>query len=390
MESKDQKQDKDHSHLPKRWLGCDVEADFFGDERKHGKQERKLASSKDRSKYKKTDQRKVIKEREFKVDKDLLERGRVLSIASQGILVDAESGDTLYCTLRGVLKKEKTQYKNLVTVGDFVLFERTVAGEGLIAHVEPRHSQLSRSDNLSRRKEQLIAANIDQVIITTSVVLPPLKPSLLDRYIIAAQKGDMEPIIVINKIDLLASNAVGVETEVLEQERELYHELLTAYQGIGIPVISISTVTGEGIEELKEAMAGKASVFSGQSGVGKSSLINTITGQNLRVGDIVEKTQKGSHTTSTAQLLKLEFGGWCIDTPGIKSFGVWDLDIEEVEQGFPEIFTCGHNCRYPDCSHMGEEGCEVVKAVTTGEVSWLRYDSYVALMQSIKENHIRR
>jgi len=372
---------------PKRWREHSEESNFFGQDRKSEKYARKLASAKDRSKYKKTDLRKQSKSKEIKSINEELERGRVLSIASQGIFVDVR-GEIVTCTLRGVLKKDKTLAKNLIVVGDFVRFERTSAGEGLIEHIEPRRSLLSRAENLSRKKEQLIAANIDQVLITVSVALPALKPSLVDRYIIAAQKGDMEPIIVINKIDLLESEDEDKAT--LEQERALYGEMLKAYQIAGIPVISVSTKTGQGIDLLKEAMKDKVSVFSGQSGVGKSSLINTMTGHELRVGELVEKTQKGSHTTTTAHLIPLEFGGWCIDTPGIKSFGVWNLDKEEVEHHFPEIFTCGHQCRFPDCSHTGEEECAVIDAVEKGKISPLRYESYCALMQSISRDHFRR
>lgn len=377
----------DHDPIEGQWNGFEIEEEYFGDERKKLKQERKQASAKDRSKYKKTDQRKlVVKEKDFKTEKEHLEKGRVLSIASQGIFVDV-LGEVLNCTLRGVLKKDKTEAKNLVVVGDFVLLERTSQGEALIAHVEPRKTVLSRAENLSRRKEQLIAANIDLVLITTSVVSPPLKPPLIDRYIIAAQKGGMEPIIIINKVDLLQS----CEDVVLrETEEAIYEEMLKAYQPAEVRVIAVSTLTGVGISQLKEVMAGKASVFSGQSGVGKSSLINALTGGSLKIGGIVERTKKGSHTTSTAQLLPLDFGGWCIDTPGIKSFGVWDLSREEVEHYFPEIFSCGHNCRYPDCAHMGEEGCAVVKAVEEGTISILRYESYATLMASVSEDHFRR
>lgn len=372
--------------LPKQWIGCDVEADYFGDERKEGKKDRKHASARDRSKYKKTDQKKHVKEREYKVDKENLLRGRVLSITSQAIAVDV-AGETLQCTLRGVLKKDKTEAKNLITVGDFVLLEPSSPGEGIIAHVEPRFSVLSRAENLSRRKLQLIAANIDQVIITVSAVSPPLKPSLVDRYIIAALKGDMAPIIVVNKIDLLTSS----EDETLKAiDTEIYNEMLSAYRTANIPIIGVSFVTGEGLDTLKEVMKDKASVFSGQSGVGKSSLINAITGSHLRIGDMVGKTNKGSHTTTTAHLLRLEFGGWCIDTPGIKSFGVWDLDKDEVQQYFSEIFNTGRSCRFPDCSHMGEEGCAVIPAVDAGDISYLRYESYCALLESISEDYYRR
>lgn len=389
MKSKDNDETKRHVHRPKRWIGCDVEQEYFGEERKIGKAERKMASAKDRSKYKKTDLRKQANQpKEFKGDRESFERGRVLSIASQGIIVDVD-GKTVNCTLRGLLKKEKTLSKNLVTVGDFVLFEQgSTPNEGWIVHVEPRKSLLSRAENLSRRKEQLIAANIDQVIITVAVISPPLKPSLIDRYIIAAQKGGMQPVIVVNKIDLL--NATQEEQEILEHEKALYHELLEAYKLANIPVIPVSTVTGEGIEQLRQAMQDKASVFSGQSGVGKSSLINLVTGQSLRIGGMVGKTNKGTHTTTMAQLLRLDFGGWCIDTPGIKSFGVWDLDKEEIEQYFPEIFLIGRQCRFPDCSHFQEEGCAVKEAVENGEISSMRYESYLTLMQSVSEDHFRR
>lgn len=380
------KHSDDESELPKRWVGCSIEEEYFGDERKSSKAERKRMTEKDRSKYKKTD----VKKQEQHVqifDPKKLEKGRVLSIASQGIYVQVEK-EIILCTLRGVLKKDKTKFKNLVAVGDFVFFERDIGGEGLIAQVEPRRTVLSRAENLSRRKEQLIATNIDQVIIVVSVVSPPLKPSLVDRYIIATHKGGMQPVVVVNKIDLLEK--VTVEDPFLEEEKQLYIAFLKAYKEAGITVIPLSTITGEGLEDLKQVMKGKASVFSGQSGVGKSSLINMMTGQNLRVGGMVDKTNKGTHTTTTAQLLPLEFGGWCIDTPGIKSFGVWDLGKEEIKEYFPEIFECGRDCRYPDCSHLSEDACAVIKAVEEGKISILRYSSYFSLMESVANAHFRR
>lgn len=379
--------DKENKHLPKRWVGCPIEADYFGEDRKISKADRKKATAKDRSQYKKTDQRKQEKQSKEVIASDRYERGRVLSIASQGIVVEVDS-KVVTCTLRGILKKDKTQLKNLVVVGDMVFFERSAPTEGLIVQVEPRRTVLSRAENLSRRKEQLIAANIDQVIITTSVVAPELKPSLIDRYIIAAHKGGMEPIVVVNKIDLLFSD--DVDAILRDKEAECFRELVKAYQAAEVPVIAISVHTGEGLEELKEAMKGKASVFSGQSGVGKSSLINAVTGHELRTGGIVERTNKGMHTTTMAQLIPLEFGGWCIDTPGIKSFGVWNLDKDEIRSYFPEIFECGLQCRYMDCSHLHETGCAVIAAVERGEISLLRFESFQMLMQGASEDHYRR
>jgi len=378
--------DNDHK-LPKRWIGCELEAHYFGEDRKIGKANRKIASAKDRSQYKTTDKRQQAKQqKEFVSNNPNLLRGRVLSVASQGITVEFEH-NLFTCTLRGSLKKDKSQFKNLVVVGDFVLFEKSSADEGMITHVEPRKTVLSRAENLSRRKEQLIAANIDQVIITMSVVSPPLKPSLVDRYIIATEKGGMEPIIVINKIDLLENSE---NDPVTAAEKELYEEFLEAHVATGIKVFSMSATNGEGIEQLKAAMKDKSSVFSGQSGVGKSSLINAVTQKNLRVGELVERTNKGSHTTTTAHLIPLEMGGWCIDTPGIKSFGVWDLDKDIVEHYFTEIFNCGASCKYPDCSHIHESGCAVIEAVENGKISRLRYESYQTLIQSISEDHLRR
>lgn len=377
------KKDPKHS-LPKRWIGCPIEEEYIGEDRKSSKLERKIAKAKDRSKYKKTDREKMQAKATVETKEGLL-RGRVLSITPQGITVQYEEG-TIICSLRGLLKKDKSQLKNLVVVGDFVLFSKQTIEEGLISSIEPRKTVLSRADNLSRRKEQLIAANIDQVIITVSVVTPALKPFLVDRYIIATRKGGMQPIIVINKIDLLEDRS---QNELLLQEGELFDEFLKAYQSQEI-VIPVSPLTGKGMDKLQEIMRDKASVFSGQSGVGKSSLINAITGLDLRVGQVVEKTQKGAHTTTTANLIPLPFGGWCIDTPGIKSFGIWDLKKEDVLPYFSEIHAGGQNCRYPNCTHINEPGCAVLEAVESGEISGLRYQSYVYLMDSVSKEHIRR
>jgi len=379
----------DPSLNSRRWIGCPLEEEYIKGSRKDGKKERKLALSKDRSKYKKTDagkyQKSLDKDREAKLSKQDWLEGRVLSIMPQGIIVDCE-GKKVSCVLKGLLKKDRTQAKNLVAVGDFVLFEKISLSEGIIAQIKPRHSILSRADNLSRRKEQLIAVNIDQVLITVSVVSPPLKPSLIDRYIIATQKGHMQPVIIINKMDLLKD----VENESVVQQLEVYEELIRAYAAINIPVISMSAVNDEGLKELKKVMTGKASVFSGQSGVGKTSLINVVTGLDLRVGDTVERTKKGSHTTTSTQLIPLSFGGWCVDTPGIKSFGVWDLKINEIEGYFTEIHECGAECKFPDCTHIHEEDCAVLQALEAGRLSFIRYESYQSLVSSVTEQHVRR
>lgn len=361
------------------------EKNLYKEDKRSLRKERKLATRADRSKFKKTDREKFLKSTELHANikraKESFERGRVITISSKGATVKTDN-DLVVCSLRGLLKRDKTKDKNLLTVGDFVLFEKTAPGEGQIAHVEPRFSVLSRADNLSRRKQQLIASNIDQVMITASFDEPPLKPFLIDRYIIAADKGGMKGIIVVNKIDLLE--------KATEEAKDFYAEFVKAYTKAGYQIIPLSVRTGEGIEELKNAMKDKTSVFSGQSGVGKTSLINLVTGLEMKTCEVVEKTGKGSHTTTSANLIPLTFGGLCIDTPGIKSFGVWDLTANEILSYFPDIHEIGQKCHFPDCTHTHEEKCAVQKALKIRKLSPIRYESYHFLMNSLGEEHLRR
>ncbi|MES2345518.1 MAG: ribosome small subunit-dependent GTPase A [Chlamydiota bacterium] len=358
-----------------------MEEDFHGNDRKTNRKDRKIAIAKDRSKYKKSDQDQLKKRLPTTLSHDEnLMRGRVLSIRPEGIFVESD-GTMHKCMLKGSMKLDKGLLKNLIAIGDFVRFTH----EGIILVIEERHSLLSRADNLSQRKEQLIAVNIDQVLITMSVVFPALKPPLIDRYIIAAIKGNMQPVLIINKIDLLTN-----DTPVAEQEKILFKEVIATYTSLNIPVFAISIKTGEGLDALKQAMQGKSSVFSGQSGVGKSSLINAIFGTRFLTGDMVGKTNKGSHTTTVAELLPIEGGGFCIDTPGIKSFGMWDLDRNELKNYFKEMQDYAPHCRFLNCAHLEEPGCAVKKAVNEGKISILRFESYCALMANLAEEHRHR
>lgn len=363
-----------------------TEEELFPEMRKESRLERKIASRTDRSKYKKTnrDQKKKHEVDEpTEVDESLL-RGRALSIHGHDIMVESD-GEKYICVIPGIFKKDRTRKKNLIVVGDFVRFALTAKDEGIIRHIEERHSVLSRADNISRRREQFLAANIDQVLITVSLLQPHLKHSLIDRYIIASLQGNMKPVIIVNKIDLLEDKNIALNLR--EDEKFLYHEVLKVYEDLGIPILGISAETGEGLEELKKIMIGKASVFSGQSGVGKSSLINMATGMDFVTNAVVSRTGKGSHTTTSASLVPLECGGWCIDTPGISSFGVWDLKVENIEAYFEEIHEYGTRCKFSNCSHRHEPDCAVLEAVENEEISPLRYGSYCTLIESIEEKH---
>ncbi len=342
----------------------DYEEDFHAKDRKQWRKERKHAQQTDRSKFKKTDQEEKKSE---PIDQDL-KRGRVIAITGEGIWVDAET--RFLCTLKGLLKKEKLQAKNLIAVGDFVRFSPTAEKEGTIIQIEERYSFLARTD-ISGRKEQLIAVNIDQAIIAVSVVNPPLKPALIDRYLIAAKKGNIHPVIVINKIDLLEEN---------EKEQQRYREFLAAYEPLGIPILSISTEKKLGLEALKELLKDKTSVFAGQSGVGKSSLLNVCFNLNLKIGELAHKTSKGTHTTTTAELIPLPGGGYCVDTPGVRSFGIWDLKRDEVTIHFQDLVSFAQDCKYADCTHLSEPGCAVLKALEENKIAPIRYESYRSLI----------
>ncbi|MGD2169214.1 MAG: ribosome small subunit-dependent GTPase A [Chlamydiota bacterium] len=345
------------------------EEDFFAKHRKDTKKQKKYYQSKDRSKYKKTNLEKKVTEKPLPKE---AKKARVLSITGEKVVLDFQGKEYL-ATLKGSLKKEKTKNKNLIAVGDFVWFVFSDL-EGQIIKIDPRIAELARVD-VSGKKKQLIAVNIEQIFITVSIVMPNLKPHLVDRFLISSKKGNMHPIVLINKVDLLE--------DAEKKEKELFNDFVASYEKVFVPILTISVTKNKGIDRLKQFMKNKSSVFAGQSGVGKSSLINATTSHNLRVGSIVQKTYKGSHTTTKAVLLPLKEGGFCIDTPGIKSFGVWDLKKQDIIDHFWEIKEEGVNCHFPNCTHIDEPKCNVKEAVDTGKISSLRFASYHSLMKEV-------
>jgi ribosome biogenesis GTPase len=255
--------------------------------------------------------------------------------------------------------------RNAVVAGDRVLFTATGEDEGAIERVEPRTTSLSR---VSRNKAHVIVANIDQVVIVASVAEPHLKLGLIDRFLCSAEKGGIRGIVCINKIDLGTPR--------------LLQPLLGQYTRLGYPVLQTNALTGEGIGELKQLLRGQETVFTGQSGVGKSSLLNAVQpGLGLSTGSVSQDTSKGRHTTRVTRLLQLDDGGWVVDTPGIRTLQLWDIAKEEVEALFIEFRPFVALCRFPDCSHTHEEGCCVKQAVRCGYVSPLRYESFLRIVQ---------
>jgi ribosome biogenesis GTPase len=317
------------------------------------------------------------------VDPAVCRPGRVLRVHGLWSVVEAEDGRLFRCAVRRLLKSLVTDERSIVTTGDRVRFrpadplalseksEKTDAEtpEGLIEGVEPRHGVLTRA---SRGREHVLVANVDQVVIVMALVEPELKPHLIDRYIAVAEQGGLVPIVCLNKVDL-------VPLEPLQP-------LIGQYAQLGIIVLSTSAVSGVGVERLRSLLRGRATVFSGQSGVGKSSLLNALQpGLALAVREVSDVNQKGKHTTTTAQLLRLDGGGWVVDTPGVRQLQLWNIRPEEVEGFFPEFRPFVPLCSFPDCTHTHEVACAVQEAVDRHLINSRRYISYVGMFSDSRK-----
>ena len=300
--------------------------------------------------------------------------GRVLSVRGLLCMVATDDGRRFRCGVRRLLRTLATDERNIVATGDRVWFlpasspqpislREMGCGEGVIERVEPRHGLLTRA---SKNREHILVANVDQVVIVMSLVEPELKPHLIDRYLASAEQGSIAPLLCLNKADLV--------------DPANYQPLIGLYSQLGITTLLTSATTGSGIDRLRNRLRGRQTVFSGQSGVGKSSLLNAVQpGLGLRIREVSDATQKGRHTTTTAELLRLECGGWVVDTPGLRQFQLWDIIPEEMEGFFPELRPFVHRCVYPDCTHTHEDRCAVKEAVHRRLISTHRYASYLGL-----------
>jgi ribosome biogenesis GTPase / thiamine phosphate phosphatase len=297
------------------------------------------------------------------IDHEKCRLGRVLRGQGLHNLVRDEAGEVFTCATRRLLKSLATDQRHVVVAGDVVWFRPEGESQGIIERVEPRRGVVSRT---SRGRQHVLVANVDQVVIVTSAAEPRPKPNLIDRYLVSAEKGGVRPIVCVNKIDLV-------------DPAELM-PLVGVYSQIGYEVLMVSAVKGIGIERLRHRLAGAESVVTGQSGVGKSSLLNTVEPElGLRVQTVSAETQKGRHTTTTAELIPLTSGGYVVDTPGIRQFELWDVIPEEVAGYFRELRPYVSRCRFPNCSHTHEDNCAVKDAVADGWIDARRYESYVQI-----------
>lgn len=298
---------------------------------------------------------------QLEIDPAVCRPGRVLSV--HGLLsdVEAEDGQLFRCATRRLLKTLATDLRHVVTAGDYVWFRPEPGGEGIIERVEPRRGVLNRT---SRGRQHIIVSNVDQLLIIASAAEPYLKPNLIDRFLVTAEKSGIRPVICINKVDLVALDDL--------------QPLVGVYSQLGYSVLLVSAKTGYGVARLKRLVSGRASAVAGQSGVGKSSLLNAIEPElQLRVAAVSQESQKGRHTTTTATLIPLASGGYVVDTPGIRQFRLWDVAPQEVAGYFRDLRPFVSHCRFPNCSHTHEADCAVKDAVADDLIDPRRYESYL-------------
>ena len=287
--------------------------------------------------------------------------------------------------LRGKIRLKGSTATNPVAVGDIVNFEADVPegvleqdlasyvtpeNAAVITSVEPRRNYIIRKSTNLSRQSHIIAANLDRAFIIATIDYPEIKLPFLDRILVTCEVYNIPVTIVLNKVDLYRES----HAEMLEA----FHEI---YEGAGYPILEVSALTGEGVDELREACKGHVSLFSGVSGVGKSSLIKALDPSlNPRVGEISDVHLQGKHTTTFYEMYALDSGGFIVDTPGLRGFGLVDLKKEEIALYFPEMLKASEGCRFTPCTHTHEPGCVVKEAVEAGEISYDRYSSYLGML----------
>ena len=308
-------------------------------------------------------------------------KGLVIKNTGSWVTVRLEDGQTVNCKMRGVLRLKGMRCTNPVAVGDLVQVEDKGGDAPVVGAIEPRRNYIiRRASNLSK-EFQIIAANLDQAVLVVTLTNPETSTTSIDRFLATAEAYQVPAVLAFNKIDLLTTDELRGQLEALR----------ALYESIGYPVIAMSAQTGEGADALREQLSGKMSLLSGNSGVGKSSIINLLIPEaHVRVGDVSHTHHKGMHTTTFSELLDLPDGGAIIDTPGVKAFGTIDFERAQVAHYFPEIFGISRDCRFNNCTHTHEPGCAVVEAIEQGRISMSRYTSYLSILDEDPNNKYRK
>ncbi len=307
-------------------------------------------------------------------------KGTVYKSTGSWYQVKSEAGTFYDCRIKGKFRIKGIKSTNPVAVGDRVEFDiedKEGAEQGVIKKIEKRENYIIRkSVNLSKQTH-IIASNIDQVFLLVTLNNPPTLTTFIDRFLVTAEAYHVKAVLLFNKVDSYN------EDELVEVKY-----LAAMYRNAGYECIGISATTGKNVDKVKEMMLGKTSMFAGHSGTGKSTLINAIEpGLNLKTSQISEQHKQGQHTTTFAEMFDLTFDARIIDTPGIKGFGVVEIEREELGDYFPEFFELKQDCKFHNCLHLEEPKCAVKDALEEGEIAWSRYKSYLQILEGEEDNY---
>lgn len=300
-------------------------------------------------------------------------------------MVLTDGGQTVACKIKGNFRLKGIRTTNPVAVGDRVTITGTNDETNYITAIEPRRNYIIRKATNLSKQGHILAANLDQVCLVVTLFHPVTSTTFIDRFLTTAEAYRVPAVIVINKIDLLEGD---------DEALEYLDAVAYLYESIGYPVVKLSARTGEGIDTLRSMLDGKTTLFSGNSGVGKSTLINDlIPGLDLATAEISDTHDTGMHTTTFSEMFEipgLSAGSYIIDTPGVKGFGTLEFDRHEVSHFFPEIFKIGAGCRYGDCTHTHEPGCAVREALEDHRIAESRYTSYLSILDDSAEDKYRK
>ncbi|WP_454976042.1 ribosome small subunit-dependent GTPase A [Capnocytophaga bilenii] len=305
-------------------------------------------------------------------------RGLVYKSTGSWYTVKEENSGVFYqCRIKGKMRLKGIKNTNPVAVGDYVAFQQEEGLQGVITGVEERQNYIIRkSVNLSKQTH-IIAANIDLAFLVVTLNNPPTSTTFIDRFLVTAEAYSIKTVLLFNKVDTYTPDELA-EVKYLAQ----------LYRKVGYECMGISATTGKNIEKVKETMRGKTCVVSGHSGAGKSTLINAIAPQlALKTGEISLQHQQGQHTTTFAEMFDLPFGAHIIDTPGIKGFGMVEIDKHELTDYFPEFFALKEHCKFNNCLHTDEPHCAVKEALENDEIAWSRYKSYLQILEGDEESY---
>tara|TARA_R110001583_G_scaffold47395_6_gene148465 strand:- start:12238 stop:13161 length:924 start_codon:yes stop_codon:yes gene_type:complete len=303
-----------------------------------------------------------------------VKEGLVIKSTGSWYTVKADDGEIYDCRIKGRFRMEGIRTTNPISVGDIVQFN-TEKDSSVIVKINDRKNYIIRKSTNLSKSSQIIAANIDHAFLIVTVNYPLTTTTFIDRFLAAAEAYNIPVNIVFNKVDRYK-----------EKDQSQLEELKSTYQNIGYKCFEVSAITGLNLDILKSEMKDKINLLSGHSGVGKSTLINSIQpGLELKTGEISESHSSGRHTTTFSEMFELDFGGYIIDTPGIRGFGTFDMKKEEMFHFFPEIFRISDNCQFHNCTHMHEPKCAVKEAVGIGNIAESRYDSYCGMMSEDEE-----